>query len=221
MNWIDKLNRKFRIGIPNLMIYITATMLVVYVLGYGMRLDIYRWISFSRTLILEGQIWRLLTFIFMPYSSSPLSLIISLYFYYFIGSALENVWGSNRFTLYYLFGVLGAIVAGFITGGTTNTYLNLSLFFAFAQLYPDHKVLLFFILPIKMKYLAYVNWFFFLVNFIFGSMVTRVAIVFSLINFFLFFGPDIYDDIRRRVNSARRRRQFEQDKRNNRDLWGR
>lgn len=219
MNWMDRLNRRFRFGIPNLMIYITATMLVVYVLGYGLRLNIYGLISFNRDLILNGQIWRLITFIFQPPSSSPIFVILSLYFYYFIGNTLENVWGSNRFTLYYLFGIVGAVIAGFIAGGTTNTYLNLSLFFAFAQLFPDHQVLLFFVIPIKIKYLAYVNWFFFLVNFLFGGMVTRVAILFSLLNFFLFFGPDIFSGIRRRWNSHQRRKEFERDMRNNRNRW--
>ena len=96
-----------------------------------------------------------------------------MYFYYFLGSTLENVWGTFRFNLYYLVGLIGAVIAAFFTGYGTSTYLNLSLFLAFAFLFPDHEILLFFFFPIKMKYLAYVDWILFAVQLIFGGDLIR------------------------------------------------
>ncbi len=84
-------------------------------------------------------------------------IAFSLYFYYLIGTALEREWGSFWFDVYYFCGAIGTVIAGFITGSATNYYLNMSLFFAFAALYPNFQVLLFFFIPIKIKWLAYVD----------------------------------------------------------------
>lgn len=220
MKFIDRLEYKFRrFGIPNLMIYITATMLAVFALEFILRIPLSSYLYFNRALFLQGQIWRILTFVFIPPNSSLLWILLSLYFYYFIGTSLENTWGSTRFTLYYLFGVIGTLIAGFIAGAATNTYLNLSLFFAFAHLYPNHQVLLFFVIPVKIKYLAYLDWFFFLVSFIRGGMVTRLAIVFSIFNYLLFFGPDIYSSIKERIRTSRSRREFRKQMQRGRDMW--
>ena len=206
MNWLDKLERRFRrFGIPNLMLYIVTTMLFVAIFDMVIGFPLSSWIALVPSLVAKGQIWRLITFIFLPPASSPITLIISLYFYYFIGSTLERVWGTFRFNVYYICGILGCIIAGLLTGYGTNTYLNLSLFLAFAYLFPEQQVLLFYIIPIKIKYLAYLDWALFAVSLIFGSWSTRGAIIASLINFFLFFGPDIMDFIRtRRGNSVQR-----------------
>lgn len=167
---------------------------------------------------MRGQIWRLFTFIFVPPASSVLTLALALYFYYFIGSTLERVWGTFRFNVYYLCGLLGCMAAGLITGYGSNDYLNLSLFLAFAYLFPNHEVLLFFIIPIKMKYLAYLDWALFAISLIFGSWASRAAVIASLINFFLFFGPDIWYQIKMRRGNATQRN-FRKYYRNNRNRW--
>ena len=98
MNFINRLQRKFRLGIPNLMIYITATMLFVFAIEYIFRYPITQYLYFNRALLFQGQIWRLITFIIIPTSSSSVIMVlISLYFYYFIGSSLENAWGPPNF----------------------------------------------------------------------------------------------------------------------------
>ena len=118
---------------------------------------------------MEGQIWRLVTFIFIPSTFSFFSLLLSLYFYYMIGTTLEREWGTLRFNLYYLTGTVLTIIYSLLSKSfATAHYLNLSMFFAFATLFPDFQILLFFILPIKIKYLAYVNAALFLVNIIFN-----------------------------------------------------
>ncbi len=206
MNWLYKLERKFgRYGIPNLMLYIVTTMLFVAIFDIVLGIPLSSYFSLNRAAIAGGQVWRLITFIVVPPASSVLTLAISLYFYYFIGSSLENIWGTFRFNVYYLLGMLGCIAAGLITGYGTNSYLNLSLFLAFAQLFPEERVLLFFIIPIKIKYLAYIDWALFAVSLIFGSWSTRAAIIASLVNFFIFFGPDIFDSLRSRRKTPTQR----------------
>ena len=219
MNWLDKLERKYgRLGIENLMLYIVTTMLFVSIFDIVLGFPLSSYFALNRALIMRGQVWRLLTFIFVPPSSSVLTLVLALYFYYFIGRTLEQVWGTFRFNVYYLCGMLGCILAGLITGYGSNDYLNLSLFLAFAYLFPNHQVLLFFIIPIKMKNLAYLDWILFAINLIFGTWATRAAIVASLINFFIFFGPDIWQTLKmRRGNQTQRN--FRKYYRQNRNRW--
>ena len=198
MSWLDKLERKFgRIAIPNLMLLIVGGMFTVFVIDLLIpQAQIGYWISFDRSLILQGQIWRLISFIFTPVSSSVIWILFSLYFYYLIGDALETQWGSFRFNVYYFIGVLGAVIAGMITGYGENSYLNLSLFFAFAMLYPNYEVLLFFILPVKIKYLAFIDACFFVISLVMGSLSVKAAILFSILNFLIFFGGDFFKKLK-------------------------
>lgn len=170
-----------------------ALMLVMPTLGYRL----YSLMTLTRRGLFAGQIWRLVTFIFVPPSTSPVFILFSLYFYYVIGMSLENRWGKVKFNLYYLIGMLAAVIACLITGFAGNTFLNLSLFFAFAAMFPDEEVLLFMILPIKMKYLAVLDAALYTYQFIVGSASTRVTIVLCLLNVFLFLGGDLIDTIRR------------------------
>lgn len=170
-----------------------ALMMVMPTLGYRL----YSLMTLTRRGLFAGQIWRLVTFIFVPPSSSPLFIIFSLYFYYMIGMSLERRWGKVKFNLYYFIGMLAAIVACLITGYAGNTFLNLSLFFAFASMFPEEEVLLFMILPIKMKYLAVLDAALYTYQFLVGNASTRVTIVLCLLNVFLFLGGDLINMIRR------------------------
>ena len=154
-----------KFGIPKLMLFIVIGNILVYLVGLmDTTRTFYSLLYFSPAMFLRGQVWRILTFPLVPETSGILWLAISLYFYYFIGSALENEWGAGRFTIYYLSGMLltalYTIVWYLITGQSvpvTAHYLNLSLFFAFATLWPEQRVLLFFFIPVKMKWLAWVD----------------------------------------------------------------
>lgn len=207
MNWLDKLERKLgRFALPGLMRVVVVGMALVFcceLLFPQAMLEYY--LYFSPALIAQGQVWRIFTFIFLPPQSSLLFIVFALYFYYFIGNALENEWGSFRFTLYYLLGVVGTIIAGLLTGGATNSYLNLSLFFAFAALYPNMQVLLFFFIPIKIKWLAYLDAALFAYQFLLGSWQTRAAILASLLNFLIFFGPSVLRQIRDNLRYRKQR----------------
>lgn len=220
MKWLDKLERKCgRVAIPNLMLLIVGGMFFVFLCDLLLpELQVSYWIALDRDLVFQGQVWRLITFIFAPTSNSIIWILFSLYFYYLAGSGLEGQWGSFRFNVYYLVGILGAIIAAMITGSGSNSYLNLSLFFGFAALYPNFQILLFFFIPIKIKYLAYLDALLFLVSLIFGSWPQRAAILFSLLNFLLFFGGDFFGKIRLWIQSRRRRKEF-QSYFNNQNRW--
>lgn len=222
MKWYQKAWRKIKhFSIPNLMIYITSGMLFVYlveVLAF-LPFSLAGAISFSRSAIFSGQVWRLLTFVFSPPMTNLFSVILTLYFYVFIGRSLEDAWGSTSFTHYYLLGWFGTVLGGLLTGAATATYLNMSLFLAFAVLYPNAELRLFFFLPIKAKYLGYADGILYILSLI-GLLIVRdwagiVSLLISLVNFFIFFGPGLYRDLKHRRRHRELRRQF----RDNSNMW--
>lgn len=196
MKWIYKLEYKYgRKAIENLMYYIVGGMAVVFVMDIilsntGRVSSLYELLMFDRDLIFSGQVWRIISFIFLPPDSSMLFIVFALYFYYMIGTSLENAWSSFKFNVYYFMGVICTIIFGFVTGYTTNIYLNMSLFFAFAMLFPDYKVLLFFVLPVKIKYLAYIDAAFFIIELIIAPWAYKIALLVAIGNFLLFFMED-------------------------------
>lgn len=196
----DLERRLRRYSIANLMKYIVAGQAIVYLLMIAwpsMGYNLYSAITLNRSALLHGQIWRLVTFVFVPPSSSPIFIIFALYFYYMIGLGLESRWGKVKFNLYYLVGMVAAVIACLITGYASNMFLNLSLFFAYAAMFPDEQVLVMMILPIKMKYLALVDAVLYTYYFIVGGASTRVTIILCLANVFLFLGGDLINMIRR------------------------
>lgn len=193
MRWIDKLERRYgRYGIPNLLNGILIGQVVVWLLVLFINQNLLYLLPLSRSGVLHGEIWRLLTFMFVPSSLQPFSLLLSLYFYWWIGNALTRAWGDFRFTVYILAGMVGAWLSCFITGAASSSGLFLSLFFAYAWMWPDQQVLLFFILPIKMKWMGWVSLAMWVLQFITGTLSTRVSLVFGLAGFLLFFGKELY-----------------------------
>lgn len=214
MKWLNKLEFKLRrYSIPNLMKYIVAAMAVIFVCDYLLPVDIYGTLALDMSRVAKGEVWRLITFIFLPPQSSILWIVFSLYFYWMLGSGLENSWGTFRFNMFYLIGIMGNILAALLTGYATNTYLNLSLFFAFAILYPDMELRLFMILPVKMKYLAILDAVLYVWMFIIGTWSTRLSILLSLANIILFFGSDLINYIRRDSQYWKTRYQFRKNMR--------
>ncbi|HPZ64344.1 MAG: rhomboid family intramembrane serine protease [Dethiobacteria bacterium] len=209
MKWLNKLERRYgRYAVKNLMLYIIGLNALIFV---WVQIDpaAYHLLVLHPSLVLRGELWRLVTFIFIPPTFSPLWLIFTLYFYYLVGSGLEQAWGSFKFNVYYLVGMIATILAAFITGhGATGVYLNLSLFFAFATLYPDFQVLLFFILPVKVKYLAWLNAAFLGYTLLFSPWPSKVAALASVLNYFIFFGEDIFRQAKLKNQVWRNRRRF-------------
>ncbi len=220
-NWLSRISYKYRDkGIKNLMYYITGGMLILYVctLADEPLSTVPYYFAFDRGLILQGQVWRLISFIFMPDAMNPFLLFISLYFYVFISSNLEREWGTIRFNIFYFTGVLGCIIAGFITGGTSTTYLNMSLFLAFAAMFPNTEVMLFFILPVKVKYLAWVDLGLFGISAVtclaYGNWGELAALLFSIINLLIFFGGDYFNRLMDAIKSKARKADWERKTRN-------
>lgn len=220
MKLLDKLQRKFgNIYIPNLIMYIVVGNIIVFVFSYLFpNLPIINYLSFNRSAIFSGQIWRIVSFIFEPYNYSPIFMIISCYFYWMIGTQLERAWGGFNFNVFYFTGVIGTIIGGLITGYATCYYLNLSLFLAFAIIFPNMQFLLFFFIPIKAKYLAYVDVALLLWELIqavvYSQWGSAVSIIVAFINIAIFFGGDFtrkiidrfrYRNVRRNFKSGTKR----------------
>ena len=199
MNWISRLERKYgRFCIPNLISIIVGGQILVYAIELFVNQFISVYLGLSRSLLLMGQVWRLITFVFIPFSGGgPLSVILGIYFTWFIGTALEQEWGDFRYTVYLLSGILGTVLACLLTGVTGSTYcLSLSLLLAFAMLYPEVQVLLFFVIPIRVKYFgvfAAVLWVF---SFLGASLPGKLDYLLSMLNVWLFFAPMAYRSLR-------------------------
>ena len=152
----------------------------------------------------RGQVWRIVTFVLIPPSSGNILFsILAIYFYYMIGSSLEQQWGTARFTLYYISGMLFTIIYGvaiwLITGygySINAVYINLSMFFSFATLWPDMRVLLFFFIPVKIKWLAIANAGFFVFGILTTSFPLNLLPVVAILNYLLFCGDDLRQLIR-------------------------
>ena len=214
MKWIYKLEYKYgRYAIENLMYYIIGGMAVVFIMDIilsasGRAINLYALLAFDRNLIFHGQIWRLISFIFLPPNSSPVFMIFALYLYYLMGSSLEQAWSSFRFNAYYFTGIICTIVFGLITGYTTNVYLNMSLFFAFAMLFPDFQLMIFFILPVKVKYLAMLDAVGFIISLLVSPFYAKVALLVAVGNFLLFFWDDFINRIKLSATHIKSKRNF-------------
>lgn len=204
LNWLDKLERKLgRFAIPNLTVYL----LVGYVIGFGivyLMPDMVGYLTLEPALILRGQVWRLISWVLIPPTGNLISLVFLVLLYYSLGTALERTWGSFRYNVYIFSGLLFTVLAVFglyafyyfrygvevplsAVGLIGTNYITMSIFLAFAVIYPDMEVMLYFILPIKMKWMALVYVVLAGYDFINGGIGIRVAIGASLLNFVIFF----------------------------------
>lgn len=202
MNFLNKLERKYgKFAIHNLMNYIVIINIVGAMIGMVNPAIYYLFLSLDISKVLHGQIWRLVTFVFIPQVSSIADILffaIEVYLYYMIGNALENAWGAFRFNLYYISGLVLTILGSFIIYFTTSMspyfgleYVNQAMFLAFAALYPNMQLLLFFILPIKVKWLGILYGGLMVYNIIqyllFGQIGIAIAILIAMGNFIIFF----------------------------------
>ena len=215
MKLLNQLERKlYRLPLKPFFRYMVLAMAGIYVLElFFPTFNLISRMSLFTAPLLRGEIWRVLTFLIVPPFGGILQAALSLYFFFFIGTALETRWGVRRFFLFYVIGAVFAIIAAFYTGDGTNLYLNLSLFFAFAVIYPDYQYLLFFVLPIKVKWLALLNLIFYFASLINGPDYTRAAIIASLLHILLFFGGDLTNMARSTINQWKRRQAFKKNSR--------
>jgi len=204
MGLLHHLERRLRrFAIPRLTLLLVIGQAVLYLLSWQQGADGAERFILDMARVAEGEVWRLITFLFLPKTLSPLFIAFALYLFYLMGSALERQWGDFRFNLYIVVGYLATLASAFIPGvsATSNTYILGSVFLAFAWLYPDFQILLFFLLPVKMKWLALLTWILYALAFLFGDWPAKALVLAGVANFVIFFAPDIL----RRMRGARRR----------------
>ena len=207
MNFLNKMERQYgRYAIHNLTKYMIGCYAIGYILlyiGQAFGANFFQYLLLSPYHIMHGQIWRIVSWILIPPSSSNIIFVlIMLSFYYYLGTALERTWGAFRYNVYILGGmlctVIGAFILYFISGPNemfslingmsfSTYYINLSIFLAFAMNYPDMEVLFMMIIPIKIKYLALLDVAYLLYDLIRGGWGTRTVIIASLLNFIIYF----------------------------------
>lgn len=204
--WIDRFAYSHpRFGIPNLMLCIVAANAVVYFLSMFAGRAAVSFLAFDLYHLLHGEVWRLVTFVLLPFTYQPVSLVILLFFYYSVGSALEREWGTAKFTLYYLSGMLLSVLATVLVSLASGYYgwslssahyINLTLFLAFAALYPDARII-YIIFPLKAKWLAIADIALMVLELAAslrsGDLAGAAASVVAVLNFIVFFWTDILD----------------------------
>lgn len=195
----DKMEKKLsRFAIPNIVFYLVA----MYAVGYVVQLfrpEALMYLTLEPYYIMQGQVWRLITWMMIPPEYNLFFALIMIYFYCSIGHSLEQVWGTYRlnvymfsglfFTLLGSFGLYAILGAGSLGSGFlfSTSYINMSLFLAYAATFPDMQVFLFFLLPIKVKYLGIIYAILLIVSCIQGGPIIWVVIGSSLLNFVVFF----------------------------------
>ena len=195
MNFIDRLEGKLRrYAIPNLIMYLVILQVVGFVIILVRPEFYWTWLSLDPRMILRGQIWRLVTFVCYPPSTGFLWAALACYVYYSLGRALESILGVFRFNLYIFIGILGDILAAFIIYAVwhqvlalTANELYMSMLLAFAATFPEAQFRLYFVIPIKAKWLGIVYGALTLYSLVVSSWPGRVAIIMSLLNFIIFF----------------------------------
>lgn len=204
MNFLGKMERKFgKYAIRNLTVYIIATYIIAYFLQFLGRagLPVLGYLTLDPGLILRGQVWRLISWVLIPPDSFNLITLIILFTYYQLGSVLEKTWGAFLYNVYIFFGLIMTVIGAFILyafmgdaytilgyGSQFSTYyVSLSIFLGFALTYPDMQMLLYFFIPIKIKYLAVIDVVYLLYSVVTGNWAGRVVIICSLMNVIVFF----------------------------------
>jgi membrane associated rhomboid family serine protease len=210
MSFLDKLERRFGfIAIPGLIraiVTLNALVFVLVLLNKGF--DSYLALDIAR--IRAGEAWRLITYIFVPQTGHFLLVVVALWFLWFIGDGLERAWGAFRLTLYFLVGMIGTTVAALLSNSQfSNQMLFTTLFFAFARFYPEEIIYVFFILPLKIKWIAWIYAAFLLLGFVTQSNSYRMALIAALSNYLIFFGPGVLQQLRQRKEVAVRRQRFD------------
>lgn len=191
-----------RFAIERLTTFIVGGTAIAFVL-MKLRPELLSWLVLDPHVALK-QPWRFVSFLFVPQDISPIWLFFALYWTWLVGNALEQEWGAFKLNVFYLIGAIGTAAAAFITGASQGAlWLNTSLYFAFATLFPNYEILLFFVLPIRVKWLALLTLGYVLYQFVPADIGTKAAILVAFGNYFLFFAGHMRDLVRGRRLQAR------------------
>ena len=198
MGWKQKMERTLgRYAVPNLTLFLILGQVLLFLLHFP-RPSVVQGLVLIPSKVLSGEWWRFITFLFLPPTLSPIWLFFDLYFFYLMGRSLENAWGDLRYNLFLLVGYIATVLAAFIVphGTATNLFLMASTFLAFVWLNPEFVIYIFLVLPMRVKYIAWVVWGFYCIALVTGDWMTRMMVLSSVINFLIFFQGDIIRHIR-------------------------
>jgi Rhomboid family len=214
MRWIDKLERRLGfIAIPGLGRVLAGFTGLVFILAY-LTPGFIAALSLDPARIRHGEVWRLFTYIFVPSTLSPWWILFALWFLWWIGDGLERAMGPFQVTLYFLIGMMGTTIAAFFSDSQfSNRLLMASLFYAFARFYPDEVIYILFILPMKIKWIAWGLAAILIFGFFTSPISYKAGLVAAFSNYLIFFGPEIIHAARHRREVSTRRRRFEDDSR--------
>lgn len=210
MSWFHKLERQLEpYAISNLTLYLVMGQTFVYLSVMLGMLDVEK-LLFAPTLVLQGEPWRIFTFIFIPPNASWLFIAFALYLFYLFGSSLEHYWGNLRYNLYLLTGYLLTVGLAFLTPNAfaSNLFVGGAVFLAFAYTNPDFVMYIFFILPVKIKWLGLLAWAGYAFAFFTSGLPTKFSIIAGVGNFLIFFARDLWLNIKqgkRRMTSQAKR----------------
>ncbi|WP_172824847.1 rhomboid family intramembrane serine protease [Pajaroellobacter abortibovis] len=188
LTFLTKLEKRLaKYAIPHLTYLIVGGMAVAFLL-IAAKPSFGEMLTLNLHEVARGQIWRLFTYLFIPPSDSHFFILFVLYWTWWVGMSLENEWGACRFNCFYALGMIGTTIAAALTGGAEgNFWINISLFLAFTTLFPNYQVLLFFFIPISVKWLGLMTGAFLFLSFLRGDWATKGAILAALSDYLLFF----------------------------------
>jgi hypothetical protein len=198
MRWLDRLERRFpTAGVPNVTLALILAQISVYIISKA-NPQILEAFYLIPDRVLEGQVWRLISFLAVPPLMNPFFAFFFWYLFYLMGNSLEHFWGAFRYNIFLLVGYVATVGVSFLVpdAHSSNGFLQGSVFLAFAFLNPDFLLYILFILPVKIKYLALIQWIVYAYNLIFGDWITRLLVLASVCNYLLFFWSDIKDRIK-------------------------
>ena len=223
LTFIDRLQRRFGwLAVPNVTLTLIVGQAVLFFANFlaereflpqGISLDR---VELDPAKVMQGEVWRLVTFLFMPPAMPAIFAVFYFSLLHTFGTTLEQQWGTFKYNLYLLTGYLANVAAAFVGAfllqqqiapelndtlklasvTASNTFLYGSVFLAFARLYPDFILNLFFVLPIRIKWLAILAWIAYGYGLLTGDWVTRMLIIATVLNYLLFFGREHIRDWR-------------------------
>lgn len=200
------------IGIPNLAPLVVGMAVLAFIAQLSGNTPLERFI-FDPHLVLQGEWWRIFSFPISDSMSNPLFLLLFLWYLYFVINALESHWGPGPTTVYLLLGYLSALAGAFMTMRPISIWFyiieNVSL--AFGTLFPNFELLIYFVLPVKAKWLAALAGVMIVFQFITGGVDTKILLACALFPYLLFFGPMLFQTLRDRKRLAEHRRRFDHD----------
>ena len=207
---IERLERSLsRFAIPGLIRYVVALNALVFVL-VTLDQNYAQFLELNRAAILHGEVWRLVSWIFLPTTQSFFWIVFYLMFTWWLGDLLEGSWGTFRLNAYYFLGVFLCIGSALIFGASEgNLFLNLSLFLAVATLAPDLEILLFLVIPVKIKWVAVFSLVFPVFVLLFGPLAEKMVVVMCLGNYLIFFAPAFFNGSLAAHKTRERRQRFD------------